>query len=59
MNDYKDKYTTCRNIEVFKKELTIKGFKVSDLKKEDIEIFSKAKGVPVEWLIIELIKNID
>lgn len=59
MNDYKDKYTTCRNTEVLKKELIIKGVKVSDIKKEDIEMFCKSKGIPVEWLIIELIKNID
>lgn len=61
MNDYKDKYgyTTRRKIEVPQRELTIRGHKVSDIKREDIENFCKARAIPPEWLVSELIKEID
>ena len=52
MNDYKDKYgyTTRRKIEVPQRELTIRGHKVSDIKREDIENFCKARAISPEWL---------
>lgn len=61
MNDYKDKfsYTVHREIEVPKGELTIRGYKMSDIKRENIEIFCKARNIPPEWLVSELIKEID
>ena len=61
MNDYKDKYgyTTRRKIEVPQRELTIRGHKVSEIKREDIENFCNARAIPPEWLVSELIKEID
>lgn len=61
MNDYKDKYgyTTRRKIEVPKRELAIRGHKVSSIKREDIENFCKARAISPEWLVSELIKEID
>lgn len=61
MNDYKDKYgcTTCRKVEVPQRELTIRGHKSSDIKREDIEIFCKARVIPHDWFVSELIKEID
>lgn len=61
MNDYKDKYgyRTLGKIEVTQRELTIRGYKVSDIKREDIENFCKARAIPPEWLVSELIKEID
>jgi hypothetical protein len=61
MNDYKDKYryTTLRKIEVPQRDLTIRGHKVSEIKREDIENFCKARAIPPEWLVGELIKEID
>ena len=47
MNDYKDKYgyITRRKIEV--------------PQREDIDNFCKARAIPPEWLVSELIKDID
>lgn len=61
MNDYKDKYscTAHREIEVPQRELTIRGYKMSDIKREDVEIFCKARNIPPEWFVSELIKEID
>lgn len=61
MNDYKDKYgyTSRREIEVPQRELTIRGHKVSEIKREDVESFCKARTIPPEWLVSELIKEID
>lgn len=61
MNDYKDKYgySNRRKIEVPQREFTIRGHKVSDIKREDIENFCKARAIPPEWLVSELIKEID
>lgn len=49
MNDYKDKYgyTTRRKIEV-PQRVTIRGHKVSEIKREDIENFCKARAIPPE-----------
>lgn len=50
MNDYKDKYgySNRRKIEVPQREFTIRGHKVSDIKREDIENFCKARAIPPE-----------
>lgn len=59
MNDYEGKfsYTSYREIEVPKRKLTIRGYNVSDITREDIENFCKARNVPPEWLVISLLKS--
>lgn len=59
MNDYEGKfsYTSFREIEVPKRKLTIRGYNVSDITREDIEIFCKARNIPPEWLVRSLLKS--
>lgn len=59
MNDYEGKfsYTSYREIEVPKRKLTIRGNNVSDITREDIELFCKVRNVPPEWLVISLLKS--
>lgn len=59
MNDYEGKfsYTSYREIEVPKRKLTIRGYNVSDITREDIELFCKARNVPLEWLVISFLKS--
>lgn len=61
MNDYKDKfgYTTHRKIAVPERELTIRGHKMPEIKRYDIENFCESREIPPEWLVSELIKEID
>lgn len=59
MNDYEGKfsYTSFRDIEVSKRKLTIRGYNVFDITREDIEIFCKARNIPPEWLVRSLLKS--
>lgn len=61
MNEYKNKfgYTSNFKIEVPQKELTVNGYKISDIKKEDIVAFCESRQITPEYFVNELIKNLD
>ena len=60
MNDYKDRFSDAIHCEkpISSKEITIRGYKLSDIKREDVIAFCAAKNIPPEWFISELIKEI-
>lgn len=53
MNDYKDKYSVYSDNTLSDKQYNIKSHIV--ITENDINTFCAAKGIPVEWLIYELL----
>lgn len=53
MNDYKDKYSVYSDNTLNDKQYNIKSHIV--ITENDINTFCTAKGIPVEWLIYELL----
>jgi hypothetical protein len=55
MNDYKDKYSVSSDNTLREKQYEIK--KHISISANDINTFCSAKGVPVEWLMYELLSK--
>lgn len=57
MNDYKDKYSVYSDNSLRDTEYKIKNH--VSITENDIKAFCAAKGIPVEWLIYELLDKIN
>lgn len=55
MNDYKDKYSVYSDNTLRNKQYEIKNH--VSITENDINTFCAAKGIPVEWLLYELLSK--
>lgn len=60
MNDYKDRYMDMPRYEktIHAKGKNIRGYRMSDITREDVVAFCKSRNISPEWLVNELIKEI-